>query len=251
MIIWRFKPEGTTNFGDALNDWLWPKLLPPKFTQIPGVFYGIGTVLGAKQPAAERHVVFGAGAGYSALPKPDDTWKVFFVRGPSTAAALGGVQWITDPGILIRNFYDLPLLPGDSVSFMPRWDSMSPELLDGCTRAGIEVIDPCSPVPTVISQISNTGLLLTEALHGAVAADALRIPWISIYANRGHGFKWRDWCASLDMIWNPIDMGEFSLSWARDYAVPQLSARSVSDARYEAVKDSLADLVRWIEDYPL
>jgi hypothetical protein len=59
---------------------------------------------------------------------------------------------------------------------------------------------------------------------GAMTADQLRVPWISIYAERGHEQDWFNWCESKYMIWNPIDMNVHTLSWARDFAVPQLSA---------------------------
>ena len=228
MLIWRYKPVGTQNFGDALNDYLWPQLLHPNFASMPGTFYGIGTVLSDRLPPAEHHTVFGAGVGYHGVPTVDDKWRIYFVRGPHTAKYLGGCRYITDPGILVQKFHSpstgSPVFP---CSFMPRWDSTSQELFEGCDKAGIHIIDPRWSVPQVIADIRDTELLLTEALHGAVVADALRVPWISIYGSRGHEFKWQDWCASMSMVWTPIDAEQFTLSWARDTAVPQLSARSV------------------------
>lgn len=249
MLIWRYRPAGgITNFGDELNTWLWPKLLPAKFTDIPGTFFAIGTVLGGPLPPGPK-VIFGSGLGYSAPQLPLTDARVYFVRGPKTAAKLGGAQWITDPGVLIHMFakpraeapFRVPC------AFMPRWDSMSPELVEGCRKAGVEIVDPRLPVEVVIDAIRHTDLLLTEALHGAVVADVLRVPWISIYAQRGHEAKWYDWCGSLGMVWNPIDAATFSLSWARDYAVPQLSALSVLDNRKRGLDRALVDLQSAIE----
>jgi hypothetical protein len=114
------------------------------------------------------------------------------------------------------------------------------ELFKGCDDAGIHVIDPRLTVEQVMTQISHSGLLLTEALHGAVCANAIRVPWVSICASHAHDFKWYDWCASLDMVWNPISMEQFTLSWARDNAVPQLSAESVASLKTR-------DLLRAVE----
>lgn len=260
MLIWRFRPAGADadpskrNFGDELNDYLWPKLLGKNeaaFAAAPGVFYGVGTVLGQRCPQdAPRHVVFGAGLGCAGVPEVDGRWRFYFVRGPHTSEALNDsyygkrVPWITDPGALVHRFFD-PHLTAQSwgdVAFMPRWDSITPGLVESCSKANIFVIDPRWPVADVVDQIRCSRLLLTEALHGAVVADTLRVPWISIYASRGHEFKWRDFCASLDMIWNPIDMATFTLAWARDFAVPQLSAQSVLDDRKRKLDRAVEEL---------
>lgn len=235
MMIWRYKPEGCTNFGDALNDYLWPRLFSQDFQQRPGYFYGIGTVLGKKMPEQGPHIIFGAGLGYNGIPTPTSDWDIRFVRGPLTSRLLGECPWITDPGILVRAYFTRNETPSIECAFMPRWDSISPALIEGCAKAGIHLLDPREPVETILETICDTHLLLTEALHGAVCADALRTPWISIYGSRGHEFKWKDWVASLGMIWNPIDATQFTLSWARDFAVPQLSALSVHTDRFTRI----------------
>lgn len=111
-----------------------------------------------------------------------------------------------------------------NTAFMPRPTNMNQELVDRCAEANICVIDPTLSDEMVTAAIKNCDLLLTESLYGAMTADQLRIPWISIYADRGHERNWRQWCATKNMIWNPIDMVQYTLSWARDFAVPQLSA---------------------------
>src|SRR5205814_2371845 len=48
-------------------------------------------------------------------------------------------------------------------------------------------------------------LLVTEAMHGAVVADALRVPWIALRMySKIDEFKWRDWCASLRLPYEPL-----------------------------------------------
>jgi succinoglycan biosynthesis protein ExoV len=55
-------------------------------------------------------------------------------------------------------------------------------------------------VEEVLAQIQQTELLLAEAMHGAIVADALRVPWIAIrlYGNFLE-FKWQDWTQSLKL----------------------------------------------------
>ena len=73
-----------------------------------------------------------------------------------------------------------------------------------CRLAGIHYIDPEASVDRVLCDIQETRLLLTEALHGAIAADALRVPWV---ATRAYGFilkfKWHDWCESVGLTYRP------------------------------------------------
>ena len=52
------------NFGDDLNPWLWPRLLPGHFDRRGDeLVLGIGTVLNHRAPRAPVKQVFGAGAG--------------------------------------------------------------------------------------------------------------------------------------------------------------------------------------------
>jgi succinoglycan biosynthesis protein ExoV len=225
------------NYGDRINRYLWERLLTPKLNDVApeAVFYGIGSTLSDKMLPAARRVVFGAGYGgpnYGGVPKQDSSWRVYFVRGPGTSAALGGVPWIGDPAMLLSLWHERQPTRFP-VSFMPHWKSRFDR--GQLEAVGFHVIDPGAQVEIVIAEIAATGLLLTEALHGAITADTLRVPWIMVRSTEAHDFKWRDYCWSLEQVWNPIDMERFSLSWARDYAVPQLSALSILERRRQAL----------------
>ena len=80
-------PHG--NFSDDLTIELWPMLFPDLEAKHPEMWlYGIGTILGGTRPD-ETKVVLGSGCGYCGHPKLDDSWRVYWVRGPGTAKKCG------------------------------------------------------------------------------------------------------------------------------------------------------------------
>ena len=87
QLCWYDRPGG--NFGDNLNPWLWPKLLPGRIDGQGPWLVGIGTLLNERLPAEGELVVLGAGAGLGRKPMVDARWRVLGVRGPLTAEALG------------------------------------------------------------------------------------------------------------------------------------------------------------------
>lgn len=194
------------NFGDELNTWLWPQLLPGFFDDDPGVlFFGIGSILGSLCNPAAKKIVFGAGyvTAYSDYV-PDvhgPNWEVFFVRGPRTARALGlpDSLGIGDAAILLRALHDRLQRKPSYVGFMPHWESLPRgNWSRACTLAGIRLIDPTAPVASVLDEILGCEVLIAEAMHGAIVADTLRVPWIPVLPiNHAHRDKWFDWAEAL------------------------------------------------------
>lgn len=210
LYYFKFRDE-TKNFGDDLNPWLWNNLLPGFFENPEGiVFLGIGTILNEYVPKSRKTIVFGSGYGYAkAPPKIDDSWKIYCVRGPLTAAALNidDKLAITDSALLIRKVYKKVEKKTTNFAFIPH---VSSAILGDenwhiiCRKANIKYIDPRWQVDEVLTAISQTEILLTEAMHGAILADAMRVPWIAISSNTQiSSFKWKDWCKSVDLNYSP------------------------------------------------
>jgi succinoglycan biosynthesis protein ExoV len=194
-----------TNFGDELNPWLWPRVLPGFFDDDErSLFLGIGSILYDFLPVEPAKIVFGAGyGGYTAVPRLDDRWAFYFVRGRLTAERLGldPMLGIGDSAILIRSCEVPRPVPRYAASFMPHWESAIDGSWEGAARAaGLHYIDPCGPVETVLDDILRSTVIVTEAMHGAIVADALRVPWVAVKPLQpAHRWKWQDWASALDL----------------------------------------------------
>ncbi len=211
-----------SNFGDDLNAWLWSRVLPGFFDDDDSTrFIGIGSTLYDSHPAASRKLVFGAGyAGYSALPTIDESWDIRFVRGKRTAQALGLAEDLAvgDAAILIRTVAPAPREKRYAVSYMPHFESATYGSWEQvCERAGVHFIDPRWPVDRVLDEILASRLLISEAMHGVIVADALRVPWKAIEPfDPNHRAKWQDWASVLDVS---IDFARLGPSNAIEWAM--------------------------------
>jgi succinoglycan biosynthesis protein ExoV len=205
------------NFGDELNTWMWPKLIDGVWDQgNDSIFLGIGSIIFDSFPSEKRKVVFGAGyGGYTQLPVIDKNWKFYFVRGKLTAKALGIDEklGIGDAAILLRSCVKHKVEKKYKVSFMPHWGSTSEGNWElACQYGSINYIDPCAPVEVVLEQILASELVITEAMHGAIVSDALRVPWIPIQPLSSiHSMKWFDWASALDIDLKPSQINSSSL----------------------------------------
>lgn len=191
------------NFGDDLNAWLWPQLLPNYFDEDASeLFIGIGSILTDDYSRTARKVVMGSGyGGYSRPPVVDKTWDIKFVRGRHTANRIGVDEslGIGDSAILIRGMVNLRAIKRHKVSFIPHWESAQVGLWqDVCRRCGFNYIDPRDEVEPVISGILESEMIITEAMHGAIVSDALRTPWVAMSPiHARHRAKWADWSSAL------------------------------------------------------
>lgn len=200
------------NFGDELNPYLWPRLFPKAFLSDEAVdFLGIGTLLSPFVNRSGRHkVVFGTGAGYWKPPGIDHNWTIYFVRGPLTAKLLQiPIEFaITDAAYCLSFIDESPVISSKLVVFMPHHKSeMEVDWRSLCTEVGWAYASPTSSVESTLTLLKSAKLVVTEAMHGAIVADLYRIPWVPIrYGFRSLDFKWRDWCSSMCMEYQPIDL---------------------------------------------
>lgn len=201
------------NFGDDLNLWLWDELLPGyRDAACDVLLVGVGSVLTPDLlPRGRRKLVVGSGYAYGSLPDISDSaeWDIRAVRGPKTAALLGLPDriGIIDPAALIadmREFQNLPKI--HKKSFIPHWESAEAGQWQSVSeRAGLTYLDPRLDARTVIRGIAQSELVVAESMHGAILADAFRVPWIAVSTSKSiNSFKWADWAMSVGTSYEPL-----------------------------------------------
>ncbi len=201
MLLYRWRGR-TPNFGDELNTVLWPHLLPDFFDDDPAeLFLGIGSVLDTRHDPAALKLVAGAGyGGYEAPPVLDANWVVHWVRGPRTARRLGLPEacGLGDPAMLISASVDPA---ARSIGFMPHFESLPlGPWAEAAATAGVRLIDPRNDPVAILNAIGQCRLLLCEAMHGAIVADAMRVPWVALQPIVPlHRAKWLDWAEPLGL----------------------------------------------------
>ncbi|RCW76034.1 polysaccharide pyruvyl transferase family protein [Pseudorhodoferax soli] len=205
------------NFGDDLNEVVWPQLFPAEMLDDPDiVLVGIGSVLTQQQLAPfagtrRKVIVLGSGTSYGVPPQDMSGWHVLGVRGPLTAAVIERPEAAaTDSAILLAALPQVVQRAEEAgkVLFMPHhrsifstpWRQMVEDL-------GMTYVTPQQPVRDILAQFAQARLVVTEAMHGAIVADTLRIPWVPLRISPAiEEFKWRDWCLSLGLTYAPVSI---------------------------------------------
>jgi len=209
-----FFGNGATNFGDDLNAIIWKRVFPSWVFDIKDVaLVGIGTVFtdqwtNSPRIQNKRVFVLGSGAGYWPLPRDYKSWTLLALRGPLSAALVEQPALAaTDAAALLAV---LPALvpkreKANRILFMPHHGSIpGAHWQKVAEAAGMTFVDPSWSTETILQHYAEAKLVLAEAMHGAIVADTLRIPWIP-WAASPHllPFKWIDWTMSLNLQYRP------------------------------------------------
>lgn len=199
---------GRINFGDAINGIIWNEVLPNVFDNNEDVvFVGIGTLINNylyKWTSGSRiRIIFGTGVGYTnSPPQLDDSFIIYCLRGPLSAWKLGlpSELAITDPAILISKIVKSVSSKSYKTSYMPHFYNSGKGWEIACKELDIHYIDPSAPIENVLADINSSEVLLTEAMHGAIVADSLRVPWVPIVTADNISIeKWYDWTATVSL----------------------------------------------------
>ena len=212
----RYARMARGNFGDDVNVELWPELFPDLADHNPDAhLYGVGTLLGGSRPDGPK-IVLGSGCGYRGAPALDDTWRVYWVRGPRTAQRCGldPALGLGDGAVLWSGLRRAHAPVPGRVGLVPHHKSYDGADWDAIARdAGLFPINPRQSPEAVTAALASCERVLTESLHGAIFADALGIPWCAVVlARRFNNFKWGDWLDTLGMT---LDAAEVDVELLR------------------------------------
>lgn len=247
--------DAVGNFGDDLNELIWPRVLPEDVRAAPDtVLVGIGSLLDQARfrdvpTAGKRVFVLGSGAAYGALPPGWEDWDYLAVRGKLTASLIERPEAaITDSAALLARLPDLvPQAERRDILFMPHHRTLvNSRWQDAAERAGLVFVDPQWTPDRILACYGRARLVVTEAMHGAIVADTLRIPWVPVMISPEVSvFKWRDWASSLDLPFNPIAVPATTRLEAFRYdritRLTEASGRTVG--RVDTAQTSEADLL--------
>jgi succinoglycan biosynthesis protein ExoV len=206
------------NFGDDLNAWLWPKFFNNNKNDNK-VFIGIGSILYNDFPEFKliqdkNKIVFGTGIRNSYSPfEIDNTWSVKFLRGPLSAYTMNNqFEYIADAAYalsLAENFNSILNTPKKyDVSVIPYFKSLDYlNWKEICDQLGFHFISPSAEggLENTLKEIAASRFVISEAMHGAIIADILRVPWNRFVFSTPYTegpmvseFKWSDWLYSID-----------------------------------------------------
>jgi len=259
--------DAVGNFGDDLNELIWPRLLPDDVRAAPDtVLVGIGSLLDQArfrdvETVGKRVFVLGSGAAYGRLPHDHARWTYCAVRGPLTASVIGHPEAaVTDSAVLLARLPDLVPLSQrrDEILFMPHHRTLvNSRWQTAAERAGMTFVDPQWTPDRILACYGRAKLVVTEAMHGAIVADTLRIPWIPVMISPEVSiFKWRDWAASLQLAYNPVALPPTARLEAFRYdrisRLTQAGGRSVARADVAGVDDAvlIADFLDRFREEP-
>lgn len=192
------------NVGDDVNAELWRRLIPDLDTLATADWLiGIGTILDERVNSLPgSKVVMGSGLRPNTAGRLQGDIRIAAVRGFLTAERLGLDSSVAacDPGFLIARLWPTANGVADSIGVIPhvyseQWTEISRAGID----AGLDVISPTLPIETFLQRLRRCKRVYCESMHGAIFADALRIPWARVRLTshyfEGAGvseFKWED-----------------------------------------------------------
>jgi succinoglycan biosynthesis protein ExoV len=225
------------NFGDKLNDIIFPHVgiknriefkklnlqcLPPK------TYLGLGTLLNKK--IHSKVTVFGTGADGNRKPSVELDYK--FVRGKLTANFLNLKEDLGkgDTAYFLKDYIQnkASTIKTENVGIIPHY--VNNNLLHDKN-----IISPLLPVDEFIYKVSQCKIILAEAMHGAICADMLRIPWSPISLDKTtypvQHFKWNDWVSVFELNIQFGTINDYRLYISNDTSFKNV-AESVKETIY-------------------
>lgn len=220
------------NVGDELNFWLWEKFFGKEIIDDyqDVAFLGIGSILlenswFLEEASKYKHkIIFGTGVrSINEKLLFDESWNISFLRGPFSSLKINNNidNYISDAAYALplvedySKYLDLP--KKYKVSVIPYFKSLDKAYWENiCKEFGWNLITTeTKDVDWFLKEVASSEFVISEAMHGAILADILRVPWkrLKFHSHVYEGmnvseFKWEDWLYSVGIRFdNAIDIG--------------------------------------------
>lgn len=207
------------NFGDELNDLIFPELGYANCLHFnkknllnldSNTVLGLGTLLLKKINSP----ITVAGAGSDGIEKPKGNLNYIFVRGKLTTEFLNlpTSMAIGDPAYFLNNYFHSKKhsVTTREIGIVPHWTTLE-------NFNDPNIISPHLPVDEFIREVSKCKILLCEAMHGAICADILRIPFAPVKIGKSFNeFKWLDWASTMNLNLDFGNLKNYKLTLSKD-----------------------------------
>lgn len=208
------------NVGDALNEWLWPKIFGQDLCKHPDIdFVGIGSILSKGNVfGGQDKVIFGSGVREESFDGCFNALRrLSFVRGPHSASATG-LPYITDSAYCLAlcgdNYHNLCNSPKTIdtvyVPYFRHVPMVNWRLFEHLT--GIRVLPSTSHPLMFLHILSQAKYVISTSMHGAILSDVLRIPWSGVRLDnllaeswKTNRLKWSDYLHSIELEDHVVD----------------------------------------------
>lgn len=227
LLYFKGKPA---NFGDELNWYIFESLfVNSEFNAVEPetYFMGVGSILhpayierfagekadpvtyGGVESRMNKGVVFGSGIREHSLEHDKASLDFRFVRGPISSQQTCA-KHIADAAYLLplmREHAEICALPKKyKISLMPYFHhAFCLDYKKISAETGVNIIQPYDDVYKILCEIQQSELVVSGAMHGCIAADIYRVPWIRLRF-RTHeanpvvqSVKWRDFAESMKL----------------------------------------------------
>lgn len=252
-LYWFKIPDGSSNYGDALNPFIITELSGQKVRYIPypykwyNVPYqylhslirksGIADFWGMIRSIFARKIIFcigsimhkhdkegilvwGSGIGHSNWKIDNAEFKA--VRGKETLKKLKEFGYnlpiaIGDPAILLPILIP-PSIKKYKIGIIPHYIQYH-ELVDNKITEDFIIIDMKQDVHTVTEQITSCYYIASSSLHGLIVAQSYNIPalWVDFNCKNklaGNNIKFRDYFSSVEIEpYEPIIINSFDINY--------------------------------------
>jgi len=208
----------TKNFGDAFNTFLFSEIIDvKKLPNDTGMVFGVGSILSEKFGLDVSSNVLTLGTGVRGIDinrerTPLHVSNKSWSRGVFSEA-ISGIESIADGAYAFmlhpryRQLLDEPRRIEKKLGIIPHYSSLARFPWSRVADAQFKIISPLQDFLDVCREILSCEMVLCEAMHGAIFADMLRVPWLRLdflsryFENPEISYlKWNDFYSGVHLL---------------------------------------------------